>query len=99
MKAKRLKGADMLLAEASVTATENTIMAAVLADLGCDASPIGVPFCSDASKFGAIGIPSMILGPGSIDQAHAAIEFVDCQQVIAAAEIYRQFMIQFDPSH
>ncbi len=32
MQAKTLQGADMLLAEASVTATENTIMAAVLAD-------------------------------------------------------------------
>ncbi len=31
MQAKNLEGADMLLAEASVTATENTIMAAVLA--------------------------------------------------------------------
>jgi acetylornithine deacetylase len=73
-------------------------MASVLSELGLDATPIGVPFCSDASKFGAIGIPSMILGPGSIDQAHAAVEFVDCQQVIAAAEIYRRFMIEFDPS-
>lgn len=73
-------------------------MASVLRDLGLDAGPIGVPFCSDASKFGAIDIPSMILGPGSIDQAHAAIEFVDCEQVIAAAEIYRRFMIDFDPS-
>jgi acetylornithine deacetylase len=72
-------------------------MAAVLRDLGRDAAPIGVPFCSDASKFGAIGIPSMILGPGSIDQAHAAVEFVDCQQVVAAAEVYRRFMIDFDP--
>lgn len=74
------------------------MMASVLRDSGLDARPIGVPFCSDASKFGAIEIPSMILGPGSIDQAHAAVEFVDCEQVIAAAEIYRRFMIDFDPS-
>ena len=70
-------------------------MARVLRDLNLDDTLIGVPFGSDASKFGAIGIPSMILGPGSIDQAHAAIEFIDCDQVIQAAEIYRQFMIAF----
>ncbi len=41
----------------------------VLSSLGLDSIPTGVAFCSDASKFGAIGIPSIILGPGSIDQA------------------------------
>ena len=47
-------------------------MSRVLRDLDLDDTPIGVPFGSDASKFGAIGIPSMILGPGSIDQAHGS---------------------------
>ena len=68
----------------------------VLADLGHDDQPIGVPFCSDASKFGAVGIPSIILGPGNIDQAHAAIEYIECDQVIAAAEVYRRFILQFE---
>ncbi|QEG39168.1 M20 family metallopeptidase [Roseimaritima ulvae] len=71
-------------------------MQRVLGDLGLDATAIGVPFCSDASKFGAQGIPSMILGPGSIDQAHAAVEYIDCQQVERAAEVYRNFMIAFE---
>ena len=62
-----------------------------------DATPMGVPFGSDASKFAAIGIPSIILGPGSIDQAHAAVEYVDCDQVEQAARIYRQFMRDFHP--
>ena len=71
-------------------------MIAILEDMQLDASPIGVPFCSDASKFGAIGIPSMILGPGSIDQAHAADEFIEYDQVLIAADIYRRFMIEFE---
>jgi acetylornithine deacetylase/succinyl-diaminopimelate desuccinylase family protein len=70
-------------------------MAKVLSDMGMDASLMGVPFCSDASKFGAIGIPSMILGPGSIDQAHAAVEYIECSQVIQAAEVYRRFLVEF----
>jgi len=70
-------------------------MVGVLSEMGLETTLIGVPFCSDASKFGALGIPSMILGPGSIDQAHAAVEFIECDQVIRASEIYRKFMIQF----
>lgn len=71
-------------------------MLAILDDMQLDATPIGVPFCSDASKFGALGIPSMIFGPGSIDQAHAADEYIECDQVPLAAEIYRRFMTDFD---
>lgn len=55
----------------------------------------GVPFCSDASKFGKIGIPAIILGPGSIDQAHSAIEYVECRQVEKAVELYRDFAILY----
>jgi acetylornithine deacetylase len=71
-------------------------MVAILADMQLAAEPIGVPFGCDASKFGAIGIPSMILGPGSIDQAHVADEYIECDQVPIAAEIYRRFMIEFE---
>lgn len=70
-------------------------MAKILEEMRLDPTLIGVPFCSDASKFGARGIPSIILGPGSIDQAHAAVEYVDCDQVEQAASIYRRFMLEF----
>ncbi len=69
----------------------------ILAAMQLDAAPMGVPFGSDASKFAAIGIPSIILGPGSIDQAHAAVEYIDCDQVEQAARIYRRFMRDFHP--
>ncbi len=82
--------------ETDVNSSTVRTITKVLADLGLDATPIGVPFCSDASKFGAIEIPSIILGPGSIDQAHAADEFIECEQVQQAVQIYRQFIVQFD---
>ena len=41
------------------------------------------------------GVPSIVIGPGSIDQAHAAIEFVDCAEVEQAFEFYRMFMLSF----
>ena len=55
----------------------------------------GVPYGTDASKFTTLGIPAIVLGPGSIDQAHAAVEWVDCNQVIQAVEIYKQTMLNF----
>ena len=67
----------------------------VLAEYGLDAQPTGVPYGSDASKFSQLGIPSMILGPGSIDQAHAAEEYIECAQVEQATEIYRRFVDAF----
>ncbi|MGI9474048.1 MAG: M20 family metallopeptidase [Rubripirellula sp.] len=67
-------------------------MQGVLSSLDLNPEPIGVPFCSDASKFGQLGIPSMILGPGNIDQAHANNEFVDCRQVLQACKVYQRFM-------
>lgn len=65
----------------------------LLRSMDLDGQPIGVPFGSDASKLAAINIPSIIFGPGSIDQAHAAIEFVDCDQVKVAARFYREVML------
>ncbi|WP_164100824.1 M20 family metallopeptidase [Candidatus Laterigemmans baculatus] len=71
-------------------------IARILEEMQLDPTLIGVPFCSDASKFGAIGIPSIIFGPGSIDQAHAAVEYIDCDQVQKAAAVYRRFMLEFN---
>jgi acetylornithine deacetylase len=56
---------------------------------------VGVPYGSDASKLARAGIPSIILGPGSIDQAHAADEYVDLDQVALAAEIYARTILEF----
>jgi acetylornithine deacetylase/succinyl-diaminopimelate desuccinylase family protein len=55
----------------------------------------GVPYGSDASKLAQAGIPSIILGPGNIDQAHAADEWVELDQVILAAETYARVIMEF----
>jgi acetylornithine deacetylase len=56
---------------------------------------MGVPYGSDASKLARAGIPSIILGPGSIDQAHAANEYVELDQVALAAEFYARTILEF----
>ena len=57
------------------------------------ASVDGEPYGTDAAKLSAAGIPSIVLGPGSIDQAHAAVEWVDCAQVLQAVEVYHRIML------
>jgi acetylornithine deacetylase/succinyl-diaminopimelate desuccinylase-like protein len=67
----------------------------VLASLGMAAEPVGVPYGSDASKLARAGVPSVVFGPGSIDQAHAATEFVACDQVNQAVEFYYRFLVAY----
>lgn len=67
-----------------------------LKQLGREAHFCGVPFGSDASKLSRQGVPSVIIGPGSIDQAHAAIEYVELDQVELAFEFYRRFLLNFE---
>lgn len=52
--------------------------------------PIGqaVDFWTEASLFSAVGQPVIVLGPGNIEQAHTADEWVDLDQLSLAYEIY-----------
>ena len=68
----------------------------VLKRAGLDDSPGGVPFGSDASKFARAGIPSIILGPGNIEQAHTADESVELEEVEKAFVVYRNLMKSFE---
>lgn len=69
----------------------------VLEAMGLNSIPEGVPFGSDASKLARVGVPSIIFGPGDIDQAHAAVEYVDLEQVQKAAEFYQWVMVGMLP--
>jgi succinyl-diaminopimelate desuccinylase len=56
-------------------------LAATAADR--DAPPATVAFATDAGVFAARGIPSVVMGPGSIEQAHTAREWVAIDEVEA----------------
>lgn len=57
---------------------------------------LGVPFGSDASKMTRAGIPTIIFGPGSIDQAHTADEFVSIAEVARAARMLVEMAHRFN---
>lgn len=51
----------------------------------------GVPYGTDATAFDLVGVPSVVFGPGSIQQAHTCDEWIEIEQLEAATEIYYQF--------
>jgi acetylornithine deacetylase/succinyl-diaminopimelate desuccinylase-like protein len=53
---------------------------------------IGVPFGTDASTISLAGVPSVVFGPGSIDQAHTADEWLEIEQLRLASEVLYRFV-------
>ncbi len=68
----------------------------ILREMGLNGEPGGVPFGSDASKLARQGVPSLVFGPGSIDRAHAAVEYVEVDDVLQAFEFFRRFLKRFE---
>ncbi len=60
--------------------------ARLLAALGT--TPFAAPYTTNASAAAARGIPTFLLGPGSIDQAHAVDEWIDAGELAAAPGAY-----------
>ena len=50
--------------------------------------PQGVPYGTDGSWLFTYGIPCVVCGPGSIEQAHSSEEYVDLEELWAAFRIY-----------
>jgi acetylornithine deacetylase len=67
----------------------------VLKEMGYDDRVEGVAYGSDGTHIRALGIETIIFGPGSIDQAHTECEFVDVCQVQAAYEYYKRMIQEF----
>ena len=67
---------------------------ASVAEEVCGSSKLtGVPYGANAATLAASGIPSVVFGPGSIDQAHTADEWVDVEQLKQATEVYRRLAL------
>jgi len=54
--------------------------------------PVGAPWFSDAAHLSAAGLPSVCLGPGSIQQAHTADEFIDIAALEEGAAFFTRFI-------
>ncbi len=67
-------------------------LGSVIRQHGGPGERIGVPFGTDAPHYAATGCPTVVFGPGSIDQAHTADEWIDLNQLRTAAEILYDFV-------
>ena len=79
---------ELLLDGGMFTASSEPLvvaMGAVLAELGLPADPHHVPYGTDGSKLSRAGVPTIVYGPGSIEQAHADVEWVELDDVVTAA--------------
>jgi acetylornithine deacetylase len=47
---------------------------------------VGVPFGTDAARIAASGVPSVVFGPGSVEQAHRADEWLPVDELHLASE-------------
>lgn len=53
----------------------------------------GIAYGTDGAELSPAGIPCVVLGPGDVAQAHTSSEYVEVQQVVKAAAIYREIML------
>jgi len=67
-------------------------LAGVAREVAGEGGKIGVPYATDAASLAAAGVPAVVFGPGSIEQAHTADEWIALDAVQKAAEIYYRFV-------
>ncbi|MER8773036.1 M20/M25/M40 family metallo-hydrolase [Mesorhizobium sp. M0960] len=71
------------------------VAAAACVDVAGTGKYIGARGGSDASQLSLVGIPCIVLGPGSPEQAHTNGEFIEIEQVAKAVEIYQKIMLTY----
>jgi len=73
---------------------ELQVVQSVCARLGLDSSLSQVAYGSDALRMNAANVPSMLWGPGSINEAHSAHEHIAIDDLITARDFYLALMRQ-----
>lgn len=68
--------------------------AALARALTGDFSAFRVPFATEAGLFQEIGLPTVVCGPGSIDQAHQPDEYITLEQLEAGTTFLRRLIAQ-----
>jgi acetylornithine deacetylase len=58
---------------------------------------IGVAYTTHAPRFAATGMPTVVFGPGSIEQAHTKDEWIEVDQMDKATEILIHFLTHLVP--
>ena len=70
------------------------LSSAVLRESGIDPEPVGFPAGCDMWAFRASRIPTVVIGPGSIEQAHVVDEYLDLGQLRSAVDVYERLLLK-----
>ena len=54
--------------------------------------PVGAPYYTEAVSYSKAGVPTVICGPGSIDQAHTPDEYISLEQIDHGVEAYKELI-------
>lgn len=54
--------------------------------------PVGAPYYTEAVSYTSAGIPAIICGPGSIDQAHTPDEYISLEQLGFGYKTYKELV-------
>jgi acetylornithine deacetylase len=82
------------LADVDNGAVADGLLAAVQAVRSAGAK-VGVSYGTDAAQIALAGVPAVVFGPGSIEQAHTADEWLAIDQLEAASEILYGYARRF----
>ncbi len=89
----------LLLDHAMETDPESPVVRALAAEVrrsGREPRIAGVNYGTDGSKIALGGTPTVVFGPGSIQQAHQAVEFINLEELVAASTIVAGLLERFD---
>ena len=81
---------DKLAAAPGLDASEQAAITQLVRALTGDDSVRKVAYGTEAGLFQGIGIPTVVCGPGSIEQAHKPDEFVEVDQLAQCEKFLRQ---------
>ncbi|WP_424358303.1 M20 family metallopeptidase [Methanocella sp. MCL-LM] len=66
----------------------------VLSDLSLNPEPNGFPAGCDMWAFRAQNIPTAVIGPGSIQQAHVIDEYIEIAELRKAVDVYERLLLK-----
>nr|MSZ90862.1 M20/M25/M40 family metallo-hydrolase [Actinomycetota bacterium] len=64
----------------------------ILIGMGLSSEQSGAGYGTDASTYSIAGIPAVVIGPGSINQAHTKDEWLEIAELDKSVLIYKQIM-------
>lgn len=70
-------------------------LAGSLRAVGLDPAPQGFGAATDLAWYGERSLPGIICGPGRLAQCHVADEYIDTEQLLLAAKVYAQMLVEW----